>query len=196
MTDIVFTTDIFYCIKKVTTELSPNTLQMFCFRSSLIKGNLWAGGTHWKWGTGMCSTEDSLFTPSWPFARPPPISAFFSSQDKTFTPKSQISPGKFQKKIKLQSFKISKEFYSKSQTGPKSNPNGYILLRNSVHLSPKFSSGWLLCSKNSCLQNAHFIIWSNGRSKSQIEIIIFMFFIIRWNWVLLKWQQSCYNLFM
>ena len=43
-----------------------------------------------NWDMGMCDPEDPLFTPSWSFSAPP-FQHFFSSQDPTFAPKSQIS---------------------------------------------------------------------------------------------------------
>ena len=61
---------------------------------------------------------------------------FFSSQYPTFTPKSQIS-----RNSTLQASKLVKSFVPKPQIGPKFCVQGYILLRNSDHLGPKFSSG-------------------------------------------------------
>ena len=61
-----------------------------------------------KWGTGMCVALKTPFHNLLAICKTP-ISAFFSSQDPTFTPKSQISWN-----FKLQSLKISKEFSSKA----------------------------------------------------------------------------------
>ena len=51
-----------------------------------------------------------------------------TSQDTTFTPKSQLS-----RNFMLKGPKINKEFSSKASSWAKFSSQGYILLRNTVH---------------------------------------------------------------
>ena len=91
------------------------------------KQTRWGGGLLTeKWATGMCSPEDPLFMPSWPFARPP-------FQHFSFLKILLSSPNlKFLEIFKLQSLEISKEFSFKASNWAKIQFT-HILFKISVH---------------------------------------------------------------